>query len=76
MEKYTLTAIKAVAHGDTEVQDAILVHENTYAFNDQDVIIFGYSMDEFTTDEEVEMVLDDDYCPTWFSHEDDVYYAN
>lgn len=76
MEKYTLTEIKAIAYGDTEVQGAILVHENDYEFHDQDVIIFGRSMNEFNSDEDVEGALFDDYCPTWARIEDGIYYAN
>lgn len=77
MEKFTLTAINAIAAYDTEVQEAILVHENSYEFNDQDVIIFGYSMDELTTDDEVEDVLLNETCPTYASiREDGVYLAN
>lgn len=76
MKKYTLTSIKAVAYGDTEVQDAILVHDNTYEFEDQDVIIFGYSMEEFDSDNAVDEVLVNECCPTWFRRDDGIYYAN
>ena len=77
MKKFTLTAINAIAAYDTEIQEAILVHENSYEFNDQDVIIFGYSMNELTTDEEVEEVLANETCPTYSSiREDSVYIAN
>lgn len=76
MKKYTLTEIKAVAYGDTEVQDAILVHDNEYEFEDQDVIIFGYSMEEFDSDNAVDEVLVNEYCPTCFCREDGIYYAN
>ena len=77
MKKFTLTAINAITAYDTEIQEAILVHENSYEFNDQDVIIFGYSMNELTTDEEVEEVLANETCPTYSSiREDGVYLAN
>ena len=77
MTKFTLTAINAITAFDTEIQEAILVHENSYEFNDQDVIIFGYSMNELTTDEEVEEVLTNETCPTYSSiREDGVYLAN
>lgn len=76
MEQYTLTEIKAVAYDDTEIQDAILVHKNDYEFYDQDVIIFGRSMNEFNSDEDVEDALFNDYCPTWLRVEEGIYYAN
>ena len=80
MTKYTLTKIKAIADCEIEegiVQDAILVHDNDYPFNDQDCIIFGRSYDDNWTDNDIEDILMNDNCPTYSSIRDDgVYIAN
>lgn len=45
MKRYELTEIKAIAYGDIEAQDAILVHDREYGFHDQDNIIFDAELD-------------------------------
>lgn len=80
MEKYTITLIKAIAACEIEeniVQDAILVHDNSYDFNDQDCIIFGTTFDESWTDADIDDILMNESCPTYSSiREDGVYIAN
>lgn len=75
MKRYELTEIKAIANGDTEVQDAILVHDCEYGFHDQDNIIFDAELDRFNSDADVEEALQSDYCTTYSRIENDIYYA-
>lgn len=55
MQIYEITDIKAIAEcaGDTELQNAVLVHEIKDKFNDGDCIIFGYSSADFENDSDV-----------------------
>ena len=76
MKRYELTEIKAIAYGDTEVQDAILVHDREDEFGDGDCLIFDASIDHFNSDEDVEYRLINDCCPTYFDIVDGIYYAN
>lgn len=75
---YTLTAVKAIAEsaGDTEVQDAIRVHLNSDEFGDGDCILYGYSMDEFTCDEDITDALTNNSPETYFTiDENGIYHA-
>ena len=56
---YTLTLIKAIAEcaGDTDIQDAILVHLNDDEFKDGDCILFGYSINDFENDSDITEAL-------------------
>lgn len=77
MAKYTLTKIKAIAYCELNegiVQDAILVHDNDYPFDDQDCIIFGTTLDETWTDEDIEYILTNETCPTYKEIRDDGVY--
>lgn len=80
MKKYTLTLIKAIADCEKEegiVQDAILVHINSDEFSDGDCIIFGTSISEDWTDEDIDDILMNESCPTYSEIRDDgVYIAN
>lgn len=80
MKKYTLTLIKAIANCEIEeniVQDAILVHLNSDEFSDGDSIIFGVTYDENWTDDDIDDILMNEYCPTYKEiREDGVYIAN
>ncbi len=55
MKIYEVTNIRAIAEcaGDTESQDAVLVHEIADRFHDGDCIIFGYSAENFRDDSDV-----------------------
>lgn len=52
-EIYELTSVKATAPGETETQDAILVHLKKDAFSDGDCILFGYSAEDFDCDDDI-----------------------
>lgn len=55
MKIYEITDIQAIAEcaGDTELQNAVLVHEIKDKFNDGDCILFGYSSADFENDSDV-----------------------
>ena len=75
---YTLTLIKAIAEcaGDTESQDAIIVHLNSDEFGDGDSILFGYSLDDLTTDEEItDAIINTTPCTYWEIDDSGVYHA-
>lgn len=75
MTKYELTEIKAIAAnaGDTEVQDAILIHLTNDEFHGGDCVLFGYSLDELETDEDIETALNNEYTSSCFAVENGIY---
>ena len=75
-KKYVLTEVLAVAYGDNEPQDAVLVHYKEDEFCDGDCLIFDASIDHLNSDEDVEYRLINECCPTYFDIVDDIYYAN
>lgn len=55
MKIYEITDIQAIAEcaGDTEPQNAVLVHEIKDKFKNGDCILFGYSATDFENDSDV-----------------------
>lgn len=75
---YEITSIKAVAEcaGEKEVQEALLIHEIKDEFCNGDCILFGYSEDELTTDEEIKIALTNNTPVSDWTYENGIFYAH
>ena len=76
--KFEINTIKAIAEcaGESEVQEALLIHEKNDEFHNGDCILFGYSADELTSDEEVADALFNNTPETYWTVEDGIYYVH
>lgn len=75
---YELTEVKAIAEcaGDTEVQDALLIHEMKDEFCDGDCILYGYTLDDFDGEDEITDALISGAPESAFEiNEDGIYHA-
>lgn len=72
MKIYEIMNIRAVAEcaGDTECQDAVLVHEVTDKFRNGDCILFGYSSEDFEDDADVLAALQNESPVSDFTIDD------
>lgn len=78
IENYELTEVKAIAEnaGDTEAQDALRVHLVSDEYADGDCILYGYSLDDFSSASEITDVLMSENPETSFDiDEDGIYHA-
>lgn len=75
---FEITTIKAIAEcaGESEVQDALLIHEINDEFHNGDCILFGYSADELTSDEEIAEALINNTPISDWSIENGIYIAH
>ena len=75
-ESYEVTAIKVIADGDTEVQDAVLVHDKKREFHGGDVIMFCVNIEELTSDKAVDYEMFYGYLSSaWNIDDDGIYHA-
>lgn len=75
---YETTDIKAVAEcaGDTETQNAVLVHEKADKFGNGDCILFGYLSEDLKNDSDVLAALQSETPESNFSiDESGIYHA-
>lgn len=75
---YEITTIKAIAEcaNETEIQDAILIHENNDEFSNGDCILFGYSADELEADEDItDALINNTPCTDFTIDNKGVYHA-
>lgn len=78
IEFYELTEIKAIAEnaGETEPQDALRIHLVNDEYADGDCILYGYTLDDFSSADEITAALKNETTETSFEiNENGIYCA-
>lgn len=71
MNKFEITSAKAKVEGENEIVECVLIHEIKDEFRDGDCILFNYTIDELTTDEEIEYAISNNYVESCFKYNED-----